>query len=162
VAAALEAVTISLFGILSDKIGRRPVYMFGAVFSGLWAFPFFWIMGYKDPWLMILGVTFGLAVGHAAMYGPQASFLSEMFSARVRYSGASLGYQFASIFAGALTPMVSMWLLNYYGGVFWPVAVYMMVLAAITVVSLYFAVETHKLTIEETYEVPVEAIAPTV
>jgi len=156
IAAAIEAATISMFGLLSDKIGRRPVYMFGAIFSGLWAFPFFWIMGYKDPLLMTLGVTLGLAVGHAAMYGPQASFLSEMFSARVRYSGASLGYQFASIFAGALTPMVSMSLLTWYGGVFWPVAIYMMVLAAITVVSLYFATETHKLTIEETYSLEAE------
>jgi metabolite-proton symporter len=151
IAAVFEGITISMFGLLSDKIGRRPVYMFGAIFSGVWAFPFFWIMGYKDPWLMALAVSVGLAIGHSAMYGPQASFLSEMFSARVRYSGASLGYQFASIFAGALTPMVSMWLLTWYGGMFWPVAIYMMVLALITVVSLYFATETHKMTIEETY-----------
>ena len=156
IAAAVEVFTIPLFGLISDKVGRRPVYMFGAVFSGVWAFPFFWIMGYKDPWLTALGVTVGLAVGHAAMYGPQASFLSEMFSARVRYSGASLGYQFASIFAGALTPMVSASLLAWYGGVFWPVAIYMMILALITVVSLYFASETYKDTIEETYE----AVAP--
>jgi MHS family shikimate/dehydroshikimate transporter-like MFS transporter len=76
-----------------------------------------------------------------------------MFSARVRYSGASLGYQLASIFAGALTPMVSASLLAWYGGVSWPVAIYMMILALITVVSLYFASETYKDTIEETYEV---------
>jgi MFS family permease len=156
IAAAIEVFTIPVFGFISDKVGRRPVYMFGAVFSGVWAFPFFWIIGYKDPWLVALGVTVGLAVGHAAMYGPQASFLSEMFSARVRYSGASLGYQLASIFAGALTPMVSASLLAWYGGVFWPVAIYMMILALITVVSLYFASETYKDTIEETYE----AVAP--
>lgn len=156
IAAAIEVFTIPLYGFISDKIGRRPVYMFGAVFSGVWAFPFFWIMGYKDPWLAALGVSVGLAVGHAAMYGPQASFLSEMFSARVRYSGASLGYQLASIFAGALTPMVSASLLAWYGGVFWPVAIYMMVLALITVVSLYFASETYSQTIEETYEAAIE------
>ena len=63
IAAAIEVFTIPLFGFISDKIGRRPVYMFGAVFSGLWAFPFFWIMGYKDPWLVTLGVSVGLAVG---------------------------------------------------------------------------------------------------
>jgi len=152
IAASIEVFTIPLYGLLSDKIGRRPVYMFGAVFSGLWAFPFFWIIGFKDPWLATLGVTVGLAVGHAAMYGPQASFLSEMFSARVRYSGASLGYQLASIFAGALTPLVSTWLLKIYNGSFWPVGIYMMVLALITVVSLYFATETYQQTIEETYE----------
>jgi MFS transporter, MHS family, shikimate and dehydroshikimate transport protein len=154
IAAAIEVFTIPLFGLLSDKIGRRPVYLFGAVFSGVWAFPFFYLMGTMEPWAATLGVTVGLAVGHAAMYGPQASFLSEMFSARVRYSGASLGYQLASIFAGALTPMVSASLLAWYGGVFWPVATYMMILALITVVSLYFATETYKDTIQETYAVP--------
>ena len=151
IAAAIEVFTIPLFGLLSDKVGRRPVYTFGAAFSGIWAFPFFWIMGYKDPALATLGCAVGLAVGHAAMYGPQGSFLSEMFSARVRYSGASLGYQMASIFAGALTPLVSTWLLKTYDGAFLPVAVYMMILALITVVSLYFAKETYKQTIEETY-----------
>ncbi len=150
IAAAIEVFTIPMFGLLSDKLGRRPVYMFGAIFSGVWAFPFFWIMGTRDPWLAALGVSVGLAVGHAAMYGPQASFLSEMFSARVRYSGASLGYQFASIFAGALTPMVSASLLAWYGGVFWPVAIYMMILALITVVSLYFASETYRDVIDQT------------
>jgi MFS transporter, MHS family, shikimate and dehydroshikimate transport protein len=159
IAAFIEVLTIPCFGLISDKIGRRPVYMFGAVFSGVWAFPFFWIMGYKDPWLTTLGVAVGLGIGHAAMYGPQASFLSEMFSARVRYSGASLGYQLASIFAGALTPMVSASLLAWYGGVVWPVAVYMMILALITVVSLYFATETYKHTIAETYEVAAPEIA---
>ena len=159
IAASIEVFTIPLFGLLSDKIGRRPVYMFGAVFSGLWAFPFFWIMGYKDPWLTTLGVAVGLAVGHAAMYGPQASFLSEMFSARVRYSGASLGYQLASIFAGALTPLVATSLLAYYGNQFWPVAVYMMILALITVVSLYFAAETYQQTNEETFEATAPKIA---
>lgn len=148
IAAAIEVFTIPMFGHLSDKFGRRPVYMFGAVFSGIWAFPFFWIMGLKDQWLATLGVAVGLAIGHAAMYGPQASFLSEMFSARVRYSGASLGYQLASIFAGALTPMVSTSLLNWYGGAYWPVGIYMMILALITVVSCYFAAETYKDTID--------------
>jgi metabolite-proton symporter len=150
IAAAIEVFTIPFFGFLSDKLGRRPVYTFGAAFSGLWAFPFFWLMGYKDPWLATLAVAVGLAIGHAAMYGPQGSFLSEMFSARVRYSGASLGYQLASIFAGALTPMVSTWLLKTYDNAFLPVAVYMMILAFITVVSLYFAKETYQRTNAET------------
>ena len=160
IAAAIEVFTITLFGLLSDKIGRRPVYMFGAAFSGIWAFPFFWLLGFKDPWIATLAVTIGLAIGHAAMYGPQGSFLSEMFGARVRYSGASLGYQFASIFAGALTPMISTSLLAFYGGAWWPVAIYMMLLALITVVSLYFANETYKETMEDTFEVISEVTAP--
>lgn len=149
IAAVIEVFTIPLFGLLSDKVGRRPVYMFGAIFSGAWAFPFFWIIGTKDPAMAALAVAVGLAIGHSAMYGPQASFLSEMFSTRVRYSGASLGYQMASIFAGGLSPLVATGLLAYSGGAFWSIALYMMALSLITVVSLYFAAETYKQGIEE-------------
>ena len=144
IAALIETFTIPFFGYLSDQVGRRPVYMFGAVFSALWAFPFFWLMGFHNFWLTTAGVVLGLAVGHAAMYGPQGSLFSEMFSARVRYSGASLGYQLASIFAGALTPVVATSLLAAYKGATWPVGAYMVLLAVITVVSLLFVKETYR------------------
>ena len=144
IAALIEVFTIPFFGYLSDLLGRRPVYMFGAVFSAVWAFPFFWLMGFQNFWLTTLAVFFGLAVGHAAMYGPQGSLFAELFSARVRYSGASLGYQLASIFAGALTPLVATTLLAAYKGVTWPVGLYMVLLAAITVVSLLLLKETYK------------------
>jgi metabolite-proton symporter len=154
IAATIEVFAIPLFGYLSDKLGRRPVYVFGAVFSGLWSFPFFWMMGQRELWTTTLAITLGLAVGHAAMYGPQASLFSEMFSTRVRYSGASLGYQLASIFAGALTPIVATSLLAHYEGMAWPVAVYMVILALITVVSLCFVSETYKKTLEDPQVVP--------
>ncbi len=144
IAALIETFTIPFFGYLSDLLGRRPVYMFGAVFSAVWAFPFFWLMGFHNFWLTTLAVLLGLAVGHAAMYGPQGSLFTELFSARVRYSGASLGYQLASIFAGALTPVVATSLLKIYNGVTWPVGVYMVFLALITVVSLLLLKETYK------------------
>ena len=144
VAAIVETFTIPTYGYISDKLGRRPVYMFGAVFSALWSFPFFWLMGFHNLWLTTLAVTMGLAVGHAAMYGPQGALFSELFSARVRYSGASLGYQLASIFAGALTPVVATSLLDLYKGVTWPVAAYMIILALITVVSLLLLSETYR------------------
>jgi len=146
IAAIVETFTIPTYGYISDKLGRRPVYMFGAVFSALWSFPFFWLMGFHNLWLTTLAVTMGLAVGHAAMYGPQGALFSELFSARVRYSGASLGYQLASIFAGALTPVVATSLLDLYKGVTWPVAAYMIILALITVVSLLFLSETYRKT----------------
>ena len=94
-----------------------------------------------------MAIIIPVVMGHAAMYGPQASFLSEMFSTRVRYSGASLGYQLASIFAGGLSPLVATALLTKgvaagVGPTF--IAYYMIGLVAITAVSIYFAKETHK------------------
>jgi metabolite-proton symporter len=157
IAATIEVFSIPLFGLLSDKLGRRPIYVFGAVFSGIWSFPFFWMMGSRDLGMTTLAITVGLAVGHAAMYGPQASLFSEMFGTRVRYSGASLGYQLASIFAGALTPIVATSLLARYNGKAWPVALYMIVLALITVVSLYFVSETYKQSLEDAQTAPAVA-----
>lgn len=140
------------WGALSDKVGRRPIYIYGAIACGLLAFPFFWMLGTKTPWVISLAIILPVIFGHAAMYGPQASFLSEMFSARVRYSGASLGYQLASIFAGGLSPLVATWLLSSgiaagKGPTY--IAYYMIVLVAITAISVAFAKETHKAEIYE-------------
>jgi metabolite-proton symporter len=137
-----ELVSIPFFGALSDRIGRRPVYMGGAALSALFSFPFFWLLDTKESLLIWLAVIIGLGLGHGAMYGPQASFFSELFGARVRYSGASLGYQLASVFAGGLSPLIATALLNWSGGRPWPIALYMTAMACITVVSVYLAAET--------------------
>jgi MFS transporter, MHS family, shikimate and dehydroshikimate transport protein len=142
IAAAIEVFTIPAFGALSDRFGRRPVYIFGAVFSALMSFPLFMLLGTKVPQMAWIAIVLGLAVGHAAMYGPQASFLSELFGTKVRYSGVSLGYNLASIFAGALSPLIATWLMTAYKPETWPISVYMIGLALITVVSVYFATET--------------------
>jgi MHS family shikimate/dehydroshikimate transporter-like MFS transporter len=81
-------------------------------------------------------------VGHAAMYGPQAAFLAELFGTRVRYTGASLGYQLAAPLSGGLAPLVATALLAWSGGDPWPVGVYLVGLAAVTVVSVLLAAET--------------------
>ncbi len=144
IAAFIESFTIPLFGFLSDLWGRRPVYMGGAIFSGLWAFPLFFFLDMKSPEWMIFAIAVGMAIGHSAMYGPQASFMSELFSARVRYSGASLGYQLASIFAGGVSPLIAAYLLKQSGGNPTPIAWYMIALAAITVVSVFLTTESYK------------------
>jgi MHS family shikimate/dehydroshikimate transporter-like MFS transporter len=144
IAAAIEIFTIPAFGALSDKVGRRPVYMGGAVFSLLFAFPFFWLINTEATILIWLAIVLALPVGHAAMYGPQASFFSELFGTRVRYSGASLGYQLASVFAGGLSPFIATALLAWATGSFWPVAIYMMFMALISVVAVYLATETFR------------------
>jgi MFS family permease len=142
IAAAIETFTIPAFGALSDIVGRRPVYIFGAIFSALMSFPLFMLLGTKVPQLGWIAIVLGLAIGHAAMYGPQASFLSELFGTKVRYSGVSLGYNLASIFAGALSPLIATWLMTEFKPETWPISVYMIILALITLVSVYFATET--------------------
>ena len=144
IAAFLESFTIPVFGALSDNHGRRPVYIFGAIFSAIMSFPLFSLLGTKNPQLGWIAIVLGLAVGHAAMYGPQASFFAELFGTKVRYSAVSLGYNLASIFAGALSPIIATWLMTAYKPQTWPISVYMIILALITLVSVYFALETRK------------------
>lgn len=140
IAAAIELFAMPMFGALSDSVGRRPVYLFGAGLSLVWSFPFFWLVGTKEMLLIWAGIV-GLAIGHSAMYGPQASFFSELFGTRVRYSGASLGYQLASVFAGGLSPLIAVALLNQYRS-FVPIALYMIAMAVLTLVSVTLAAET--------------------
>lgn len=149
VAAFISAFAAPAWGALSDRFGRRPVYIWGAVACGLLAFPFFWLLGTKEPVVIWIAIALPLSLGHAAMYGPQASFFSELFTARVRYSGASLGYQLASVFAGGLSPLVATGLLAWGGGEPWPIALYMIALVLITIVSVAFAAETHRSAIED-------------
>jgi metabolite-proton symporter len=140
---AVQLIAIPWFGALSDKVGRRPVYLGGALFLTLFAFPFFWMMETRQSSLIMLAVVIGL-VGHAAMYGPQAAFFSELFGTRVRYSGASLGYQLASPLAGGLAPLIATKLLERSSGKPWPVAVYLIVMGVITLVSVWLVEETNK------------------
>jgi len=116
--------------------------MLGAAFSAFFAFPFFWPLDTQQPLFIWFAVVLGLSIGHGAMYGPQASFFSELFGARVRYSGASLGYQLASVFAGGLSPLIATALLSESSGKPWPIALYMMGMAFITLFSVYLAEET--------------------
>lgn len=139
----VQLIAIPAFGALSDKVGRRPVYLGGAFFLLLFAFPFFWLIETKQTVLVMLAVVIGL-IGHSAMYGPQAAFFSELFGTRVRYSGASLGYQLASPLAGGLAPLIATALLSWSDGRPWPVALYLIGMSLITLISVWFAEETHR------------------
>ncbi len=143
IAAVIQIVAIPAFGALSDRVGRRPVYLAGAIFIALFAFPFFWMIETKVTAIIWLAIILGL-IGHSAMYGPQAAFFSELFGTRVRYSGASIGYQLASPFAGGLAPLIATALLEWSGDKSWPVSVYMIGTAGITLIAIYFAAETYR------------------
>src|SRR4028118_2075395 len=148
IASAIELFAIPFCGRLAGTRGREPVYLGGAVFSLLFAFPFFWLVNTEVTVLIWLAIVLALVGGHAAMYGPQASFFSELFGTRVRYSGASLGYQLASVFAGGLAPLIATALLASFG---WgAVAAYTAAMALITVISVILASETYQEDITET------------
>ena len=141
IGSAVELVAIPLFGALSDRVGRRPVYLFGAVMTAVVAFPLFAALDNGDPVTIAIALTAAFTLSHAAMYAPQAAFMSELFHARVRYSGASLGAQLASVFAGGLAPFIGTALLTagYGRGA---VALYVIALAVVTIGAVLAAVET--------------------
>ena len=133
-----------LWGSLSDRFGRKKLYMAGAVFSTLFAFPFFTMVDTKETVLVWLAMVLGVNVGHDLMYGPQAAFYSEMFGTRVRYSGASLGYQLASVLSGGFAPLIAAALLAANDDDPTLVAIYMVVMGVITIVATAFARETYR------------------
>jgi metabolite-proton symporter len=135
VAGATEVATIPFFGALSDRIGRRKLYLVGTVLMAVWAFPLFWLIGTGSVALVLISLLVGFTI-HATMYGPQAALYAEMFPADVRYSGASLGYQFASVFAGGLAPFIMAALLTATGGA-WSVSLYIIATALITFISVF-------------------------
>jgi metabolite-proton symporter len=140
IGSAVHFVTIPLWGALSDRIGRRPVTLIGSVGMAGWAFAFFALVDSESFAVITLAVTVGLLF-HGAMYGPQAAFISEMFDTRVRYSGASMGSQLASIIGGALAPIIAVELLKDYGSAT-PVALYVCVAVVITTLTVLVAKET--------------------
>jgi metabolite-proton symporter len=143
VAAAVQVFLIPWFGHLSDRFGRRPVYLVGAVGAAVWVFVFFALLD-TGSFLLILLATVVSLVFHAAMYGPQASFIAEMFPTRVRYTGASMGYQLAGILGGALAPIISVALLDRFDTSL-VVSLYVVLVLAVTTVCVLLSPETSRL-----------------
>ncbi len=147
IASALEFFFVPFYGWLTDRVGRRPVYMFGAVMTALLAFPLFWLFDTGSTPLIWLALLLVFLCSHAPMYAPQGAFFSELFGTSVRYSGASLGAQLSAAVAGGFSPLIATALLPKYGAN--AIAVYIIGMAIITIISVWSATETMKSSLEQ-------------
>lgn len=147
--AAATLVTIPFFGWLSDRIGRKPVILFGAISGAAFAFPFFWLLQTKAEGLVLLALVIGIGLGNAAMFGPQGAYFSELFTSRVRFSGLSMGREIASAAVGGFIPLVAVALIGW-AKHYWPVAVLTIIVCAVGIVAVSLSPETRTRSIEST------------
>lgn len=142
IASALSIVATPLFGALSDRVGRKPVWFGGAGFLAVFAFPMFWLLGTRTPALIVIAVSLGLAVGIASMYAAQASLFAELFEARFRLSGIALARESTAALIGGPAPLVASAVLTWAGGASWPIAALVCVFALISLVAVLAVPET--------------------
>jgi len=147
VGAAVQFFAIPAFALLSDRIGRRPVYAFGGIGLAAWSFAMFPLLGSGNNGAIVLALVVGLVL-HGAMYGPQAAFITELFPTRIRYSGVSLAYQLTAIVGGSLAPIVALWLYREYESTL-PVAIYVGATCAVSGLSALLARETKGVELSE-------------
>jgi metabolite-proton symporter len=146
----LSFVSIPLFGHLSDRIGRKRVYMFGAVVTGAFGFIYFALLNTTQSALVFVAVLLSL-IPHDIMYGPQAALIAESFTGRLRYSGASLGYQLASVIAGGPSPLIATWLLNRYASGY-AIAWFILACAVVSIAATALLEDYTNKDISEEYE----------
>jgi MHS family shikimate/dehydroshikimate transporter-like MFS transporter len=135
-------VAIPFFGWLSDRIGRKPMFYTSCVFAVVFAFPLFWLLDTKDPQTITITIILAIILGQMVGFAVGASWYSELFSGRMRYTGASLGFQIGAAISGGLTPFAAATFLAWTGGATWPISVYLIVLGVITFIAAIAAPET--------------------
>jgi metabolite-proton symporter len=133
VAAALSLFSVPFFGHLSDRIGRKRMYMIGAGATLVWGIPYFLLLDSKVGVLVVLAIVVSL-IPHDMQYGPQAALIAESFPTRLRYSGAGLGYQLASVFAGGPAPLLATWMLHKWDSST-PIGIYIALCGVVTLIA---------------------------
>ncbi len=158
-AALIQIVTIPLAAVLADWYGRRPVLLVGAVLTVLAAFPFFWLLDTGNTAAIVLAMVIALPVLHSLLYGPEASFMPELFETRLRYSGSAIGYQVGSMLFSGPTPFLAAALFAWAGSA-WPLALYMIFGGVLTFVGVYLARESSQDDIGWVGSPPTESRSP--
>jgi metabolite-proton symporter len=149
-AAGLSLIMVPLFGHLSDKIGRKKMYITGAVLTAAWAIPYFALLNTKSAALVFVAIFLSL-VPHDMQYGPQAALIAESFSTKLRYSGAGIGYQLASVFAGGPAPLLAVYLLHTFNSSL-PIALYIVAGAVVTVTATVLLPEPQRQKVAAEFE----------
>jgi MFS family permease len=150
-ATALSAVTIPLSGHISDRIGRKRMYLIGAVATGLFGFVYFAMMNTAIPGVIFLAVVLSF-IPHDMMYGPQGALIAECFTPRLRYSGASLGYHLSSVLAGGPAPLIATALLAAYGSGY-VIALYILFCAVVSITATAFLPDYTNRDISQEHEI---------
>jgi metabolite-proton symporter len=161
IAAAVEIATVPVVGALSDRIGRRPVYMFGIVVCGTLGFAYFPALASGNIALAWTMIVIMLAIGTGCMFALQGTLFAEMFSTHTRYTGIGVAYQVSALIGGAPTPAIAAALAAAFGQSYWPVVIYLAVICAISLICLILARETFRSSLETTDPEQVASSAPT-
>jgi MFS transporter, MHS family, shikimate and dehydroshikimate transport protein len=142
IASAIDFCAIPMWGALSDRVGRRPVIIGGSIAMVVFAFPYFWLLETGSTVLVWVAFIIAIAGIRAVLYAPQPAYFSELFDTGVRYSGASLGTNLATVLLGGTAPFIAAALSGAAGGASWPVALFLIAVALLTLVVVYFSAET--------------------
>ncbi|KQZ99854.1 hypothetical protein ASD64_13610 [Mesorhizobium sp. Root157] len=137
-------IMLPLWSWLSDKIGRKPVYLFGSIASTLFIIPFFSMVQSGSIVVLTIAIVIGLNVLHDSLYGPQAVYFSELYDTKVRLSDASIGYQIGAVLSGGLAPLIATALLAAYGGEPTGIIIYFLILGIVSTGCTLLARETFK------------------
>ena len=152
VAGCVELFNIPLAGHLSDRIGRKRLYLIGAVLTGLFGFAYFAMLNTMAPALILIAIVLSF-IPHALTYGPQAALIAECFTPRLRYSGASIGYQLSSVISGGPAPLIATALLAATGSGF-AIAFYILFCAVVSIVAVMMMPDYTNKDISEEHDRP--------
>lgn len=151
ISSAVGLATIPFYGWACDRFGRKPVVLWGSFVLLAMSWPYFWALDTRSLPLIVLATVIAVNVGNSAVYAPQPAYFSELFEPEVRYSGASIGAQGASVFAGGLAPVIATALLDATGGYDW-IAVYMSAMVLITIVTAFLSPDPYRESLKQARE----------